>query len=247
MRFAALISAVCAATLLAGCAASGPPRVVQVEPPRLMLVGVDTFPADIRTAPLHVVFEESESMTQYLREAFKSKGFEVTATPSQARYRMVLNGHFKSRGKITVPDTPLGPIFDDADAAMKARDYRTASTGKALTEGAVLIQAAERFNTGYMNLMGAGIIGAIFSATGIEGRLNAMTGFHPQGICMSNCEDWEFNRQHARVEAHLFEGVTQLARFGRAAETYQPEFIPQELIRMALDGTVNAVFEGAQK
>ena len=247
MRFAALLSAVCAATLLAGCAASGPPRVVSVEPPRLMLVGVDTFPADIRTAPLHVVFEGSESMTQYLREGFKSKGFEVTASPSQARYRMVLNGHFKSKGKITVPPTPLGPIFDSADAAMKARDYRTASTGEALIQGGVIIQTAEIFNSGYMNLMGAGLVGVIMQVTGIEGRLNAMTGFHPTGMCVSNCEDWEFNRQHARVEAHLFEGGTQLARFGRASETYQPEFIPQELIRMALDGTVNAVLEGAQK
>lgn len=186
-------------------------------------------------------------MTQYLREAFKSKGFEVSATPSQARYRMVLNGHFKSKGKITVPDTPLGPIFDDADAAMKARDYRTASTGKALTEGAVLDSSCREVQHGVHEPHGRRDHRCNFLATGIEGRLNAMTGFHPQGICMSNCEDWEFNRQHARVEAHLFEGVTQLARFGRAAETYQPEFIPQELIRMALDGTVNAVFEGAQK
>lgn len=247
MRSLHLVAAVCAITLLAGCAAKGPPRVVKQEPPRLMLVGVDVFPSDIVTEPLYVEFEGSDSMTSYLLEAFKHKGFNIAHSGSQARYRILLNGHFTSKGKITVPPTQLGPIFDDADAATNARDYRTAKPAEAAAGTAALIHTAEVFNTGYLNFMGAGIVGALLSSTGISGKLNVMMGFHPKGICAANCEDWDFTRQHARVEAHLLDGDNRIARFGRAAETYQPDFIPQELILMALDGTVNAVLEGAKQ
>mgnify|MGYP001277054804 CR=1 FL=1 len=246
MRASVLCSIVLSALVLAGCAAKGPPRVVKEEPPRLMFVGVDRIPNDIRSVPLFVSFEGSSSMTNYLREAFSKRGFLITNEKADARYSIQVNGHFTSKGKINVPPTALGPIFDSADAAVAARDYRTKTTGQALTTTAAFVQSAEMFGTGYMNIMGHSILDAISDATGISGRFNQLVAGDPRGVCFTNCEDWDFSRQHARVEAYLFEGDAQLARFGRAAETYQPTFVPQHLIIMALDGTVNAVLEGAK-
>jgi len=171
MRASVLCSIVLSALVLAGCAAKGPPRVVKEEPPRLMFVGVDRIPNDIRSVPLFVSFEGSSSMTNYLREAFSKRGFLITNEKADARYSIQVNGHFTSKGKINVPPTALGPIFDSADAAVAARDYRTKTTGQALTTTAAFVQSAEMFGTGYMNIMGHSILDAISDATGYLGAI----------------------------------------------------------------------------
>ncbi|MCV2217662.1 hypothetical protein [Thauera sp. Sel9] len=224
-----------------------PERIVKEEPAYLMLVGVDKIPAEIKGAPVYVSFENSTSMTRYLTEAFSKGGFQIVENSDQARYVILVSGHFQSKGKINIPPIELGPIFDWADAALEARDYRTATTGETLITIGASVQTAEMFNAGYLNNMGGNILGAIAQATGISGRFNQMLVGDPRGVCLQDCADRDFSRQKARVEAYLFEGDVQLSRFGRAAEAYQPAFIPQELIYMALEGTVNAVFEGARQ
>ncbi len=233
--------------ILAGCAMGGPTRIVKEEPPRLMLVGVDKIPQDIQSAPLFVSFEGSSSMTNYLREAFTKQGYVMTSERGEARYALLVNGHFSSKGKINIPPADLGPIFDRADAALSSRDYRTGTFVEGMTTPAFFAQSGQTFSSGYANIMGLTLFGAISDAAGISGRFNQMVVGDPRGLCISNCEDRDFNRQHARVEAALFEGETQLARFGRAAEAYQPNFVPQNLIHMALEGTINAVLEGAKQ
>lgn len=245
MKFPALISLVLSAVLLSGCAMGGPKKVVKEEPPRLMLVGVDKIPGDMKTSPVFVSFEGSQAMTSYLRDAFAKHGFVMTPEKADARYSLLVGGHFTSKGKINIPRAELGPIFDRAEAALDERDYTRSSFGEGITTPAFMGRAGDIFGPGYMNIVGFTLFGALSDATGISGRFNQLVVGDPRGLCISDCEDREFNRQHARVEALLFEGETELARFGRAAEAYQPNFIPQELIHMALEGTVNAVLDGA--
>jgi len=245
MKFPALLSLVLSAVILGGCAMGGPKRVVKEEPPRLMLVGVDEIPGDIKTAPVFVSFEGSAAMTNYLRDAFAKNGFVMTPERADARYSLLVGGHFTSKGKINIPRAELGPIFDRAEAALDERDYTRKSFGESITTPAFMGRTGDIFGPGYKNIVGFTLFGALSDAAGISGRFNQLVVGDPRGLCISDCEDRDFNRQHARVEALLFEGEMQLARFGRAAEAYQPNFIPQELIHMALEGTVNAVLEGA--
>lgn len=244
MQSISLICSALAVVVLSACA-TVPERTVKEEPAYLMLVGVDKIPTEIQTSPVFVSFENSATMTQYLKDAFSKRGFQIVESRDQARYALLVSGNFQSKGKINISPIELGPIFDRADAALEARDYRRGTTGEALTTTATFAQSAEMFGTGYKNIMGLTIFGAISDATGISGRFNQMLVGDPRGICIQDCADREFSRQRARVEAYLFEGDIQLSRFGRAAEAYQPAFIPQELIHMALEGTVNAVLEGA--
>lgn len=247
MKFPALISLVLSAVLISGCAMGGPKKVVKEEPPRLMLVGVDKIPGDMKTSPVFVSFEGSQAMTSYLRDAFAKHGFVMTPEKADARYSLLVGGHFTSKGKINIPRAELGPIFDRAEAALDERDYARKSFSEGVTTPAFMGRSGDIFGSGYMNIIGFTLFGALSDATGISGRFNQMVVGDPRGLCISDCEDREFNRQHARVEALLFEGETQLARFGRAAEAYQPNFIPQNLIHMALEGTINAVLEGTKQ
>lgn len=233
---------------LTGCATGNPPRVVKEEPPRLMLVGVDQIPKDIQATPTYVVFDNSTSMTNYLREALAKRGFQITSQPEEARYVIRISGEFHSKGRINVKPTELGPIFDNADAAMRKRDYSvTPDVGDTLNSVTANAYASQMLNAGYLHGVGVGIVGALLEATGLAGRFNEMVAGDPKGFCIKDCEDRAFSRQHARVEAFLTLENVQIARFGRAAEAYQPAFVPQALILMALDGTVNAILEGTQR
>lgn len=247
MKRLTLFGLILSISAMGGCAMGGPKRVVKEEPPRLILVGVDQIPSDIEKEPLFVSFNGSAAMTDHLRNAFENQGFRIASDKAGARYSLVVDGHFTSKGKINIPPTELGPIFDRADAALDKRDYARGTFVEGMTTPAFMGRSADVFGGGYAGIIGFTLFGAISDATGISGRFNQMVVGDPRGLCISDCEDREFNRQHARVEALLFEGETQLARFGRAAEAYQPNFIPQNLIHMALEGTINAVLEGAKQ
>lgn len=238
-----IIQPLLVATLLSSCAASGPERAVVPEEPRLLLVGIDMASNPLSKANIFVEFSHSPSMSELLRKQLSDKGMLVSNDRDASEYILVISGDFWSKGKYNVAPMELGPIFDSAQIAAN-RSYKIGDDRRNALDAAILFTGAEAFSSGYFNQMGAGIIESISKASGISGWVNEKLVGDPKGICFKDCEEREYSRQRARVEVKVYKDGHQIARFGRAAESYQKTFMPNLLIQMALEATLQTIATG---
>lgn len=148
-----------------------------------------------RDSPIFAEFQGSSVLTQRLREALQSQGFELAPDDSSSKAALQFRGDIVLMGGPKFHKGVKAPIGEATEKALKlAKENGPVTTPDVVQTTARIALNAASLNASLNNftrgLAIGGIANALGDATGVRSWFNTAVAGDPRGICLSRCEDW---------------------------------------------------------
>ena len=199
-----------------------------------------------RDSPIFAEFQGSPVLTQRLREALQSQGFELAPATSSSKAALQFRGDIVLMGGPKFHKGVKAAIGEATEKALKlARE-----TGQVTTADVVQTTAGVALNAAALNaslnnftrgLAISGIANALGEATGMRGLFNTAVAGDPRGICLSRCEDWNKVTQTVYLWVTLDSKVVGQKEVRILSRVVSETVAPDQVIAYGVDKAIELI------
>ena len=199
-----------------------------------------------RDSPIFAEFQGSPILTQRLREALQSQGFELAPDASSSKAALQFRGDIVLMGGPKFHKGVKAPIGDATEKALKlakengqvtAADVVQTTAGVALN--AVALNAS--LNNFTRGLAIGGIANALGDATGVRSWFNTAVAGDPRGICLSRCEDWNKVNQTVYLWVTLDSKAAGQKEVRIMSKAFSETVAPDQVIAFGVDKAIELI------
>ena len=199
-----------------------------------------------RDSPIFAEFQGSPVLTQRLREALQSRGFELAPDAGSSKAALQFRGDIVLMGGPKFHKGVKAPIGEATEKALKlAKESGQVTTADVVqtTAGVALNAAAlnASLNNFTRGLAIGGIANALGDATGMRAWFNTAIAGDPRGICLSRCDDWN------KVDQTVYLWVTLDSKAGGRKEVrilskaFSETVAPDQVIAYGVDKAIELI------
>ncbi len=199
-----------------------------------------------RDSPIFAEFQGSPVLTQRLREALQSQGFELAPDASSSKAALQFRGDIVLMGGPKFHKGVKAPIGGATEKALKlAKENGLVTTADVVqtTAGVALNAAAlnARLNNFTRGLAISGIANALGDATGVSSWFNTAVAGDPRGICLSRCEDWNKVNQTVYLWVTVDSKATGQKEVRVLSKAFSETVAPDQVIAYAVDKAIEQI------
>lgn len=199
-----------------------------------------------RDSPIFAEFQGSPVLTQRLREALQSQGFDLATDASSSKSALHFRGDILLMGGPKFHKGVKAPIGEATEKALKlakedgqvtTADVVQATAGVALN-AAALNASLNNFTRG---LAISGIANALGDATGMRAWFNTTVAGDPRGICLSRCEDWNKVNQTVYLWVTLDSKAAGQKEIRVLSKAFSETVAPDQVIAYGVDKAIELI------
>jgi hypothetical protein len=199
-----------------------------------------------RDSPIFAEFQGSPVLTQRLREALQSQGFELAPDASSSKAALQFRGDIVLMGGPKFHKGVKAPIGEATEKALKlAKENGQVTTADVVQTTAGIALNAASVNASLNNftrgLAIGGIANALGDATGVRSWFNTTVAGDPRGICLSRCEDWNKVNQTVYLWVTLDSKAAGQKEVRIMSKAFSETVAPDQVIAFGVDKAIELI------
>lgn len=199
-----------------------------------------------RDSPIYAEFQGSPTVTQRLREALQTRGFELAPDAGSSRATMQFRGDIVLMGGPKFHKGVKAPVGEATEKALKlAKESSQVTTADVVqtTAGVALNAAAlnASLNNFTRGLAISGLANALGDATGMRAWFNTAVAGDPRGICLSRCEDWNKVNQTVYLWVTLDSKTSGQKEVRVLSKAFSETVAPDQVIAYSVDRAIELI------
>ena len=199
-----------------------------------------------RDSPIYAEFQGSPTLTQRLRDALQTQGFEVAPDAASSKATLLFRGDIALLGGPKYHRGVKAPIGEVTEKALKLAK----ETGQVTTADVAQTTAGVALNTAALNaslnnftrgLAISGLANALGDATGLRAWFNTKVAGDPRGICLSRCEDWNKVNQTVYLWVTLDSKASGQKEVRVLSKAFSETVAPDQVIAYGVDKAIELI------